>query len=392
MSNTNENTNEPGSIERSNVSEASSASRPNLGFCHVCDRQVEIELDSFTCSLCHGGFIELFEGDSANQRNQDSTTNPQPAQVDAARILSDANISSILPMLLPQLLGQATGGNTNIRFGFHSSSQPSSSSQQQQQQPHRHPFGPQNPFFNASTTTQPASNEANAQQGPQRQTTRLQFIVPGEPGGQFDLYGIINNVLSDILDPRRQGSLQQNAQFHFQAPPIRMFQLHGDMRDYAWGTNGLDTIITQLLNQLENTGPPPATDQQLINIPVITISQEEVDKKLECAICMEDFRLGEEAKKLPCKHCFHQPCISEWLKLHGTCPVCRKNLNGEDTSQREYISRAQQPDANTSESTSAHPQSVPTTNTASSTTTTNTQDRSSSTDADAQVYNDMEFD
>lgn len=24
---------------------------------------------------------------------------------------------------------------------------------------------------------------------------------------------------------------------------------------------------------------------------------------------------------------------------HGTCPVCRKNLNGEDTSQREYISR-----------------------------------------------------
>lgn len=25
-----------------------------------------------------------------------------------------------------------------------------------------------------------------------------------------------------------------------------MFQLHGDLRDYAWGTNGLDTIITQV--------------------------------------------------------------------------------------------------------------------------------------------------
>jgi E3 ubiquitin-protein ligase RNF115/126 len=81
---------------------------------------------------------------------------------------------------------------------------------------------------------------------------------------------------------------------------------------------------------------------------------------------MEDFKLGEEAKKLPCKHYFHEPCILEWLKLvifilsiknfyflliilshcfckHGTCPVCRKNLNGEDTSQREYISRPPPP-------------------------------------------------
>lgn len=44
--------------------------------------------------------------------------------------------------------------------------------------------------------------------------TRVQLIVPGE---QFDLYGIINTVLQDILDPSRQ----QNAQIHFhQAPPV----------------------------------------------------------------------------------------------------------------------------------------------------------------------------
>lgn len=44
--------------------------------------------------------------------------------------------------------------------------------------------------------------------------TRVQLIVPGE---QFDLYGIINTVLQDVLDPNRQ----QNAQIHFhQAPPM----------------------------------------------------------------------------------------------------------------------------------------------------------------------------
>lgn len=99
---------------------------------------------------------------------------------------------------------------------------------------------------------------------------------------------------------------------------------------------------------MENTGPPPASEDQLKNIPQIVITQEEVDKNAQCAICMEDFNLNENAKKLPCKHLFHEPCVVEWLKLHGTCPVCRKNLNGEDTSQREYISRP--PGSNTNDS------------------------------------------
>ena len=33
-------------------------------------------------------------------------------------------------------------------------------------------------------------------------------------------------------------------------------------------------------------------------------------------------------KLLECDHCFHAPCIVPWLELHGTCPVCRKELGG----------------------------------------------------------------
>lgn len=271
-----------------------SNTQPLIGYCHQCDRQVEIDRQSFSCKQCQGGFIELFEMERNEYRGPSSGIREEPLRFNTN--IHNNPIQNILPLLLSNLIN-----------------------------PSRIP------------EVQNGSQPTQVPPRPQRFGTRVQFIVPGnrliEPGQeQFDLYGIINNVISDLLDPNRPGQ-------NIQAQPIRMFQLHGDMRDYAWGTNGLDTIITQLLNQLENTGPPPATEDQLKNLPQLVISEQEVERSAQCAICMEDFNLKEIAIKLPCKHLFHEPCITEWLKIHGTCPVCRKNLNGEDTSQREYISR-----------------------------------------------------
>ena len=48
-----------------------------------------------------------------------------------------------------------------------------------------------------------------------------------------------------------------------------------------------------------------------------------------CAVCTDQFKLvtGDPEKQvvvtLPCKHFFHGCCILPWLKLSGTCPVCR---------------------------------------------------------------------
>lgn len=306
----------------------------NIGYCHVCDKQVEIDEDHFSCSECHGGFVELFElagGEGAEGGAGGAAS--AAAQVLTSQALGGE--TNILPFLLSQMLNPHAhlggGGGASANPASRGASMTIQRSPPNLMMPLNRTTSESGTAASRTTSSASSSGPAGQAAGRHGQQTRVQLIVPGE---QFDLYGIINTVLQDILDPSRQ----QNAQIHFhQAPPMRMFQLHGDLRDYAWGASGLDTIITQLLNQLENSGPPPASENQLHNLPEITIGQEEVEKNMQCSICMDDFALNDKAKRLPCKHLFHEPCIVEWLKLHGTCPVCRKNLVGEDTSQHEYV-------------------------------------------------------
>ena len=42
-----------------------------------------------------------------------------------------------------------------------------------------------------------------------------------------------------------------------------------------------------------------------------------------CSVCHEALTLG--VVRLPCKHKFHERCITQWIACgHNTCPLCRK--------------------------------------------------------------------
>merc|ERR1711907_536911 len=49
-----------------------------------------------------------------------------------------------------------------------------------------------------------------------------------------------------------------------------------------------------------------------------------------CTICLADYEEGDAILCLPCdaegRHHFHKDCVSDWLKLHATCPICRAKL------------------------------------------------------------------
>jgi hypothetical protein len=56
----------------------------------------------------------------------------------------------------------------------------------------------------------------------------------------------------------------------------------------------------------------------------------------ECSVCYEGFTTAEGAKTtvvtLSCGHPFHFACITKWFsaKAVGTCPMCRKGMEGVD--------------------------------------------------------------
>ncbi|CAF3328368.1 unnamed protein product [Rotaria socialis] len=100
----------------------------------------------------------------------------------------------------------------------------------------------------------------------------------------------------------------------------------------------LDAFLTQFLNQMgEHSGPAPAPETRINAVPTIKVTAEQANDNLQCAICMDDFKENDEAKRLPCSHHFHEECISRWLRLHGTCPTCRVTLDGDNTTNREYF-------------------------------------------------------
>ncbi|VDO04816.1 unnamed protein product [Rodentolepis nana] len=73
--------------------------------------------------------------------------------------------------------------------------------------------------------------------------------------------------------------------------------------------------------------PDRKYDQKLRTlIPSQPISIKGDDHKLECNICLCDYRTGQKVRHLPCGHVFHRECVDKWLANAETCPKCRKHV------------------------------------------------------------------
>lgn len=104
-----------------------------------------------------------------------------------------------------------------------------------------------------------------------------------------------------------------------------------NLGDYVLGP-GLEQLIQQLSeNDPNRHGPPPAAKSAVEGLKCVEITNDMIECDYsQCAVCMESFEGGEEAKQMPCKHLFHSDCILPWLEMHNSCPVCRFELPTDD--------------------------------------------------------------
>ena len=87
----------------------------------------------------------------------------------------------------------------------------------------------------------------------------------------------------------------------------------------------------------------------------VVITNEDVDNKLCCAICQDNFKMGEKVLKLPCQdpHYYHfesdkEVCegILPWLKDNNSCPICREEFPEEPDNQKTSTPDIEEDDEN----------------------------------------------
>ncbi|XP_067329596.1 E3 ubiquitin-protein ligase RNF126 [Anolis sagrei] len=280
---------------------AEASPQPGRFFCHCCSAEIAPRLPDYICPRCESGFIEELPEESRNVENGSSSS----ASTSDQNRHPFENVDQQL-FTLPQGYGQFTVGiiDENFEFpAFGPNAQPEDNrdaeNRREREHQSRHRYG--------------------ARQPRARFTTRR---AAGRHEGVPTLEGIIQQLVNGIIAPTTIPNLGVG--------PWGV--LHSNPMDYAWGANGLDAIITQLLNQFENTGPPPADKEKIQALPTIHITEEHVGSGLECPVCKEDYEAGESVRQLPCNHLFHDGCIVPWLEQHDTCPVCRKSLSGQNTA------------------------------------------------------------
>ena len=120
--------------------------------------------------------------------------------------------------------------------------------------------------------------------------------------------------------------------------------------------NPMTRIVFINAMQNQHHGNPPASQTAIDKLKHFKMEKkyckksEQDPNKLEypeCSICLMEVNDGEDTILLPCGHMFHEKCVTQWLKIHNTCPLCRFELPTDDADyEKQRKQRNQQREEN----------------------------------------------
>ncbi|XP_071793746.1 RING finger protein 24-like [Asterias amurensis] len=71
-----------------------------------------------------------------------------------------------------------------------------------------------------------------------------------------------------------------------------------------------------------------------LGFKTVNYTKKKIGAKFDmCSVCLEDFEEGTKIGQCHCQHVFHVICISKWLRLRNTCPICNAKLRPSVTER-----------------------------------------------------------
>ncbi|KAL0951623.1 hypothetical protein HGRIS_008304 [Hohenbuehelia grisea] len=286
------------------------ASREPMWYCHECNAEMRpLMVPDPTCASCHGTFVEKMENPADDPRtfrqqgppgdDFDAITGLLSAvQTLTGQVRDRETRRRSSPGGLTFEVRSSTGGPRTFTFGG------------------RRNAGRRSDDGDAGDDVPSMSEFLRRGPGAASRDAGDRAQIPGPILAQY-LLALLGN-----HDPALQALLTSSLGGGDPAA-------QGRMGDYVYSQEALDQIITQLMETSNSHRPVPATGEKIQELPREVLEDGSPLLEKDCAVCKEQFKLGTEDPEeqivvtLPCKHPFHEPCITPWLKSSGTCPVCR---------------------------------------------------------------------
>ena len=150
-----------------------------------------------------------------------------------------------------------------------------------------------------------------------------------------DVHNISNDVHNLSNDVHNLSNDVHNISNDVHKLSNEVHNLSNDVHEVRNKVNTLFNNINLLFNNIISNEDSNKETSQNKNINYDEILEEkefdeeatEKDKDEKCAICLENFNIGNKVCYLPCLHVYHSFCIKNWLKIKEKCPLCNNDLS-----------------------------------------------------------------
>ena len=151
---------------------------------------------------------------------------------------------------------------------------------------------------------------------------------------------------SELDDHRMAHSIQERASRSFRPPahlesfnnPLRVFY-DRPMSAINLEAEGQNRARQAFPGNIRNNQPFPGFDESRNEqgarqraragrtlLRQLEPSKYNGDTTVNCTVCLEDVKKGQQVITLPCVHQFHANCIRGWLRANNRCPICRSSF------------------------------------------------------------------